>query len=81
MHDSTPDKAGQAGAEIEITPEMVAAGVAALGCYTSDEHRCFADEQIVESIFKTMYRHRRTEQPHPPSEIPCGVPKAPTSPR
>ena len=37
MQNQTPSKDGQASAEIEITPEMIEAGVAALGGFYTDE--------------------------------------------
>ena len=41
--------------EIEITPEMLEAGVMALNSHTSDEYRVLPDEEIVEEIFNQMF--------------------------
>lgn len=47
--------AEQAGASgVPLTPQMIEAGVEMLEHFTSDEHRCFPDEDIVLAIFRAM---------------------------
>ena len=47
--------------DVEVNPEMLAAGVAALNLYVSDERGHFyPDDYIVEQIFTTMFRQMKT---------------------
>lgn len=56
MAASAPKSAEAGAPEIEITPEMIEAGVNALWGTGAIEHPCEADRQIVEKVFNAMFR-------------------------
>jgi hypothetical protein len=47
-HDTSPPS------KIEITPEMIEAGVRVLNRHTSDEHRVLPDEDIILQIVRAV---------------------------
>jgi hypothetical protein len=56
VHSPSPDsvEAGAPANEIEITPEMIEAGVNALWATCAIEHPCGADRGIIPKIFTAM---------------------------
>jgi hypothetical protein len=48
------DEAGAPVGVIEITPEMIEAGVSALWATGAVEHPCMADESVVRRVFIAM---------------------------
>ena len=44
------------GDGVEITPEMIEAGVSVLNAFSSDEYRGCADEELVERIWLQMWK-------------------------
>jgi hypothetical protein len=55
------DTAGSAETEIEVTPEMIEAGVSASNRHTYGEGRVLSDEDIVEKIWRTIEGAHRTQ--------------------
>lgn len=55
-----PDRPVQENEEIEITPEMIEAGVDALYNSGAIEHPLSSDELLVEAIFRGMIGNRVT---------------------
>ena len=63
MHDSEQPTSGQAGAEIEITPEMIEAGLLVLvesGRLFTD-YEMSGDRILVQEVFSTMLSARSDE--------------------
>lgn len=44
------------------TPKMIAAGVCELNSHSSDDFRVLADEEIVERVWREMWRCRRSSR-------------------